>query len=309
MPNFGREQTQPLAEFLAQADKLAKPVSIDVSGLQKHHRAEAGRQLLGATGLACVSCHGLKERKSLGPPVIRLTHTVERLQPEYFKELLLNPQATQPGTLMPPMFIGRKKADQEIESLWTYLKELDGQPLPEGLLSTEDFELKPEKEGRPIVFRSFIEGGGSHAIGIGFPQRIHAVFDPVLCRWRIVWRGRFLDALNNWQSRDMKPIKPLGEDVLTLQGHGAFLRNSPTVGDTEVVFIGYRLDAQGVPTMLYSVDGIRVEDRLQPDQSGKGFTRTVRVQGEAKTLNFYGLAKDAQPHPVEKGEIKEVLSW
>jgi hypothetical protein len=119
-----------------EADKLAeKPVTIDVSGLEKHHRAEAGRQLLGAKGLACVACHGLKDRKSLGPPVIRLTHTVERLQPEYFKELLLNPQVTQLGTVMPPMFVGRKKADLEIESIWTYLREVEGQPLPEGLMS------------------------------------------------------------------------------------------------------------------------------------------------------------------------------
>ncbi|WP_218280383.1 c-type cytochrome [Verrucomicrobium spinosum] len=112
---------------------------------------------MGTGGLGCVSCHGLKDRKSLGVPVINLTHTVHRLTPEYFKELLLNPQVTQPGTLMPPLFMGRKKADQEIEQLWTYLKELDQSRLPEGLLQTGDYEIKPEKSVRPVVFRTFLE--------------------------------------------------------------------------------------------------------------------------------------------------------
>lgn len=277
MPNFGEAQTEMFVGLLPEADKREQPVEIDVSGLGKHHRAEIGRQLMGSTGLACVACHGLKERKSLGPPVIRLTHTVERLQPEYFKELLLNPQATQPGTMMPPMFMGRKKADQEIESIWIYLKELEGQPLPEGLLSTEDFELKPEKEGKPIVFRSFIEGAGTHAIAVGFPQGLHATFDPVQGRFTQIWRGRFLDAMSNWQTREMLPIKPLGTDVKAL----------PEVGGVRV-FGGYKLDPQGVPTFLYTVDGEPVEETLRPAADGKSFEHVTQIKGKIQ---------------------KEVLSW
>lgn len=277
MPNFGRAQTEMFVNLLPKADERTEPVTIDVSGLQRHQRAETGRKLIGSTGLACVACHGLKERKSLGPPVIRLTNTVARLQPEYFKELLLNPQATQPGTMMPPMFMGRKKADQEIESLWTYLRELEGQPLPEGLLSTEDFELKPEKVGKPIIFRSFIEGAGSHAIGVGFPQGLHATFDAVQVRWTQVWKGRFLDAMSNWQSREMKPITPLGTDLKVLPEES---------GARE--FAGYRLDKAGVPTFLYHVNGQIVEDTLRPTQDGKAFEHEIKVNGESK---------------------KEVLSW
>lgn len=275
MPNFGQAQTEMFVDLLPETDKRETPVTIDVSGLLKHHRAEAGRTLMGAKGLACIACHGLKDRKSLGPPVIRLTHTVERLQPEYFKELLLNPQLTQQGTMMPPMFMGRKKADQEIESIWTYLKEIEGQPLPEGLLSTEDFELKPKKLGKPVVFRSFIEGAGSHAIGVGFPQGIHAAFDSAQSRWALIWKGRFLDAMSNWQSREMQPIKPLGTAVKELPA---------ATGTRE--FGGYRLGKDGVPTMLYTLDGQSVEDTLRP-VDGR-FERTLKINGEVK---------------------KEVLSW
>lgn len=268
MPNFGRQQTEMMIGWFNEADALKEPVTIDVSGLAKHHRAEAGRQLIGAKGLACVSCHGLKDRKSLGPPVIRLTNTVERLQPAYFKELLLNPQVTQPGTVMPPMFLARKKADQEIESLWTYLREIDGQPLPEGLMSAEDFELKPEVAKRPIVFRSFIEGVGTHAIGVGFPEGLNAAFDAKTSRWTLIWKGRFLDALSNWQERSMPPVKPLGTEVKEL--------TSVTSGR---VFGGYRLAKDGVPTFLYKEDGKQVEDTLRPAKDGKSFERVLKVDG------------------------------
>lgn len=273
MPSFGQAQTEMLISAFNEADKLDKPVKIDVSGLEKHHRAELGRKLLGTTGLACVSCHGLKDRKSLGPPVIRLTHTVERLQPEYFKELLLNPQVTQPGTVMPPMFVGRKTADKDIESLWTYLREVEGQPLPEGLMSSEDFELKPDK--RPIVFRSFIEGAGSHAIGVGFPGGLNAAFDGHQSRWAIVWKGRFLDAMSNWQDRAMPPIKPLGTDV----------KEMPAAAG-ERIFGGYKLGKDGVPTFMYRENGQQVEDTLRPTKNG--FERIVKINGK---------------------ETKEVMSW
>ncbi|MDI1311839.1 c-type cytochrome [Prosthecobacter sp.] len=275
MPSFGSEQTEMMIAWLNAADALEKPLEIDVSGLAKHHRAEAGRQLLGAKGLACVACHGLKDRKSLGPPVIRLTHTVERLQPEYFKELLLNPQVTQPGTVMPPMFVGRKKADQEIESIWTYLREVEGQSLPEGLMSSADFELKPGKEKRVIIFRSFIEGAGSHAIGVGFPGGLNALFDAKTSRWTVIWKGRFLDAMSNWQDRSMPPIKPLGTNV----------KEMPAATGARV-FGGYTLGKDGVPTFRYREDGQQVEDTLRVVKGG--FERVISKNGKL---------------------TKEILSW
>lgn len=277
MPNFGRAQTEPLIAWFEQADALKTPVQIDVSGLLGHQRAEPGRKLIGAGGLGCVSCHGLKDRKSLGPPVARLTATTDRLRPEYFKELLLDPQKTQPGTVMPPLFTGRKDAAKEIETIWTYLRELEGQPLPEGLFSDDDYELKPASAGRPIVLRSFIEGAGTHAIGVGFPQGLNATFDAKTCRWTQIWKGRYLDAMSNFQDRTMKPIKPLGTDVKPLPDDG---------GARE--YRGYRLSKDGVPTFLYRRDGSDVEDTLRPAADGKTFERIVKTGS---------------------GESKEVLSW
>ena len=86
--------------------------------------------------------------------------------------------------------------------------------MPVGLAGEGDYELKPTD--RPIVFRSFIEGVGTHAIGVGFPGGLNAAFDAKSCRWTLVWKGRFLDAFSNFQDRPMKPITPLGTDVKIL---------------------------------------------------------------------------------------------
>ncbi|MFZ4767083.1 MAG: hypothetical protein ACOYMN_19190, partial [Roseimicrobium sp.] len=257
----------------------------------------------GQGGLGCVSCHGLKDRKSLGVPVVNLTQTVRRLQPEYFKELLLNPQVTQPGTLMPPLFMGRKKADQEIEMLWTYLKELDQARLPEGLLQSGDYELKPEKTQRPIVFRTFLVGAGMEAVAVGFPQGLHVAFDAHEVRWALAWRGRFLDAMTTWEERAMTPAKPLADKVVTLPSVMPLFPSEyepPTwpqvYGEAAgYAFKGYRLGADGVPTFLYEVAGAQVEDTIRPSRDGKHLQRTVTVRGATRKWFFLGLDLKAKP--------------
>jgi len=268
MPRFQKEQVEELLADFAVADVREPPIEIDVSGLPKHQRGHFGRDLMGvsAGGLGCVTCHGLKDAKSLGAPVINLSHTVDRLQPGYFKELLLDPQETQPGTLMPPMFEGRKKADQEVEQIWTYLKELDQRRLPDGLLKADNFELKPGEEGKVITFRTFVEGVGSHAVAVGFPEGLNVGFDSETCRWRIAWQGRFIDAMSTWDDRFCAPAKPLGEKVVDLSW------KLPAEG--EVTFQGFKLDSESAaPTFLYEIGGKRFEDRVVPD----GATKLKRV--------------------------------
>jgi mono/diheme cytochrome c family protein len=216
MPNFGQAQTEMMIPWFNEADVARNQWRSMSVGLPSIIERKQEGNCSEPKGLACVACHGLKDRKSLGPPVVRLTNTVERIAAGVFQRAAAESASHAAGTVMPPMFLTRKKADQEIESIWTYLREIEGQPLPEGLMSAEDFELKPDKAGRPIVFRSFIEGVGTHAIGVGFPGGLNAAFDAQSSRWVLIWKGRFLDAMSNWQERAMPPIKPLGTDVKIL---------------------------------------------------------------------------------------------
>lgn len=319
MPGFGQDNLRHLGAAFAEADVRDPPMEMDISGLQRHQRGHYGRDLLGINGLGCVTCHGLKDAKALGAPAINLTHTVERLQPGYFKELLLDPQNIQPGTLMPPLFMGREKADQEVEQIWTYLKEIDQGRLPDGLLKTEDFELKPDKE--PIVFRTFLEGAGMQAVAIGFPQGVHAAFDSLEVRWAVAWRGRFLDAMTTWDQRAATPAKPLGDKVMELPLHLPLARldrpGAPWPEETGTAagyrFEGYRLDKNGVPAFLYSFESLGIEDKLIPAAEGRSLKRVLKITGEGSgdDLYFRGLTTKAQPVLLEDGKavIEEVLEW
>ena len=104
--SFSPFQTMLAAYFVGREGQGKAGLSLPPSSLWWRHTAGAARAL----GLEGV---------------------VGNLQPGCEADfVLLNPQATQPGTMMPPMFIGRKTADKDIESIWTYLKEIEGQPLP-----------------------------------------------------------------------------------------------------------------------------------------------------------------------------------
>ncbi|MFK5924088.1 MAG: c-type cytochrome, partial [Verrucomicrobiota bacterium] len=323
MPQFRKADVGHLITAFEKADVKESPVEIDVSGLPGYQRGHYGRDLMGINekGLGCVNCHGLKGVKSLGAPVIDLTHTVERLQPEYFKELLLDPQGTNPGTLMPPMFLQRKKANQEIEQLWTYLKEIDQRRLPDGLLKSDDYEVKPDKEGLPVVFRTFLDGVGTQAIAVGFPGGMNVAFDADEVRWKIAWRGKFIDALGTWDDRYCTPAVPLGEKVenfaiampLGLRSSG--IAHEPQGSEAGYKMQGFRLDSQGVPTFLYQWQGIEVEDRMEPLADKKGFKRRLLLKGRGtgKGIYFLGLKQGSKKQNVDfkngKAMIEEVVRW
>jgi cytochrome c2 len=324
MPKFGEAAAASLVGALEEACRPVQPQEIDVSGGKGHQRFGTGRTLLGTGtgGLGCVACHGVKSREPSGVRAVNLTHTAQRLRPEYFKALLLDPQGVQPGTIMPPLFAGRANADKEIESIWTYFKELDqSEVLPEGLAVAGSFELKPEVEGRPIVFRTFLEHAGTQAIAVGFPEGVHVAFDAFEVRWALAWRGRFIDAQQNWEERPMKPVKALGEPKKVLPPVLAVTRAAEagtppprTFGAyAGYRFKGYRIEKDGVPVFRYTVNGIDVEDTMRPLAGGGGLKRTVVLRGGGEGWLFQGAGEGVAPRPVEwRGGVasfEEEVRW
>jgi mono/diheme cytochrome c family protein len=303
MPRFGPAAVEGILAALPEADRRAKPIQMDTSGLQRHHRGHYGRTLLGTGkgGLACVTCHGLQGKRAVGSGVIDLTQTAQRLQPGYFKELLLDPARLQPGTIMPPLFQGRSKAAQEIEQIWTYLKEAEQQKLPDGLLREDTYELFPAKAGKPIVFRTFIHGVGTHAVAVGYPEGVHAAFDAYASRWALLWRGRFLDAATTWTDRFSEPDKPLGTGLKTLPKTGGFTG--------KLRFGGFRLDDKGRPVFLYAAGAWQIEDQLIPE--GESFRRRLTIKGPDGEVDVRALAGGVRTVTVTDGLglAEEVLTW
>jgi len=296
MPVFGDRNVGRLAEGLIAADA---PAQKETAAALASGDVEAGRVLMGTGGLSCITCHRLRGRGALAMQALDLVNTPERLRPEWFRANLLNPAAVRPGTLMPAFFINGKSAathvlggdpDRQIAAIWAYLrdgkKEPDGYPPPRG-----EFELVPGE--KPAMLRCFMKAAGTHAIAVGFSQKVHFAFDAEKVRPAVAWRGKFLDAYSTWFSRAQPPVEPLGDHEqmlpavmpLAVLGDSRAAWPEASGGEAGYRFAGYRLDKAGVPTFLYRFRDVDVEDRIVPGEAGV-LRRTLVLRGGGEGLYF-----------------------
>jgi len=274
MPDFGEAHAKFLVRNLSAADVRTNVKPTPREGDEnKVGRNRYGRDLMGVKGLNCIACHQLGGRKSLGIQTVDLAHSPKRLRPEWFRDYLINPAAFRPGTRMPSFWPGgravspifSRNTERQIDSLWVYLNELEQTRLPEGLEKKGSFELKPDK--RPIVFRTFLEVAGTHAIAIGFPAGIHVAFDSENVGWSLMWRRKFLNAESTWDDRFTPMTKPLGTDIRSFPSGptiAAALKDNKPWPKSGLDFRGYRLAKDGTPTMLYRHGKTDIADTLVP---------------------------------------------
>jgi mono/diheme cytochrome c family protein len=272
MPIYG-DATAKLAPLLATADAKAEtplPGGDDT----------AGRKLLGTQGgMGCITCHRWGTRPSLGIQGLDLSNIGQRLQPGWLAEYLVNPAAYRAGTLMPSFWPGGKSANAEIlggdtarqiASIYSFAKSANGEP--EGFPENQSGEFEIIPKDFPVVQRTFLEGVGTHAILVGFPQGVHLAYDGKNGRPMLAWRGKFFDGYNTWFSRFAPFEKPLGSDVVKWPAASASCAGTR--------FDGYRLDAQRVPTFLLTIGGVRVEDCFEPIEGG--LRRAVKWDAAAR---------------------------
>ena len=67
-----------------------------------------------------------------------------------------------------------------------------------------------------------MQSAGTHAIAVGFPQKVHFAFDAEQISLAQAWRGRFLDAEGTWFVRHAPPADPIGEAHTRLPGSVPF---------------------------------------------------------------------------------------
>jgi len=274
MPDFGEEHAKFLVRDITAADVRTNVKPTPREGNEnKVGRNRYGRDLIGVKGLNCIACHQLGGHKSLGIQTMDLAHSPRRVRPEWFRDYLINPAAFRPGTRMPSFWPGGRavspifghNTERQIDSLWVYLNELEQTRLPEGLEKKDDFELKPDKQ--PIVFRTFLEGAGTHAIAVGFPLGVHAAFNSESVGWSLVWRSKFLDAESTWDDRFTPLTKPLGTDARSFPSGpsvAAPLKGNMPWPNGGLDFRGYRIAKDGTPTMLYRHGKTDIADTLVP---------------------------------------------
>jgi len=265
MPVYGTA-TDALSALLTKADAKAETALPEGN-------VEAGRKLLGTFGgNSCITCHSWADRASLGIQGLDLSNLSQRIQPGWLHEYLINPAAYRAGTLMPSFWPEGRAANTEIlggdttkqiAAIYAFAK--SGGGVPEGFPETASGEFELIPKDRAIVQRTFLEGVGTHTILVGFPGGVSLAYDGERARPALAWKGRFFDAYSTWFMRAAPFEKPLGESVVKWP--------AASPGEAEVRFLGYTLDAAGVPTFLWLASGLQVRERFEP--AGGGLRRTL----------------------------------
>jgi len=301
MPGFGVANVGHLVEAFASIDKAAAAVSVTFSDPLSRVKAQA-RHLTGAQAFGCVKCHTFAGSKAEGVQGIDMTLMPKRLRHDWFHAYVTDPQRFRPGTRMPSAFVDGKsvlpnifdgKAPTQIEAIWLYLS--DPKPRPPVGLYSKSIPLEPADGA--IVYRNFIEGAGTRAIGVGYPERAHLAFDANGIRLAIVWKGAFIDAARHWTDRGAGFEGPLGDDVLHLHAGAPFVVLSkpeeawPAKPSKELGyrFLGYRLTPDDRPTFLYALGTIKFEDFPNAVVSGKevSLRRVLTATADKPGDNLY----------------------
>lgn len=306
-PHLANDDAARWAALFARADGAAAdaPPTIDDA-----HVAE-GRHLAGTAGLACIACHAVAGRRSIGPQGMDLAQQVDRLRSDWMRAWLLAPNTHRPGTRMPTYFPSdTPEARAKVESLVAWLSLGRSMPLPLGLV-TDASAWRLDAIDRPRLHGAFLEGLSARCIAVATPERINSAYDLEHARLAWLWRGDFLDTSGTWDGRAGRLLKPLGQDHVVLGLDGGL--RSVSADAPPPRSLGWRLDADGYPIFRVQVGEATVEDTLRPRIAvgGAHFVRRLTVAGG--TVRFVpgelatGLTLEpAGEFEIRAGETKEV---
>ena len=222
MPRFGPNNVDALIGLFESVDARPETMPKAEFNEPEYRVKAAGRHLVGGQALSCIKCHDFGPHPSTGVRAINLTTMTQRLRADWFYRYVLDPQLYRRGTRMPaPWPSGQATirdtlhadVNLQVQAVWLYLSDRDKAAVPVGLIR-EPIELKPRTE--PIIYRNFIEGAGSRAIGVGYPEGVNLAFDANNMRLALIWHGAFIDAARHWTGRGVGFETPLGDDVLPL---------------------------------------------------------------------------------------------
>ncbi len=293
MPQFGAAHAATLTAAFTEADRQAdaqpEPALTD-------RDAKFGWKLVGRDGLSCIACHTFTTYGSAGIPALALNQMAGRVTWDWFRRYLPDPAGLRPGTRMPTFWpdgqavntaiLGGDSAAQ-IRAIWAWLNDGDQAEVPAGLVRGRK-EIVVDQEA--VIYRHFIEGAGSRAIGVGYPDHANLAFDANELRLALVWQGSFIDMARHSTDRGTGYEPPLGDHVLKLPAGPGFApladAGAPWPAAPDRLsgpnrFLGYRLDAKRQPTFRYRVGGVTIEEFPQPKagEVDMTFIRSFRLSG------------------------------
>jgi len=158
----------------------------------------------------------------------------------------------------------------------------------------------------PVIYRNFIQGAGTRGIAVGYPGGFNIAWSAETMNLALVWRGAFMDAARHWNSRGGGYQPPLGYDVLQPAPEGGlplFVASAPNADwpklqpkerADDYQWRGYRLDDKRRPVFMYEWQGLKVQDRFDPEGSGTEaagkLIRTLTIEGKVPDNTWLRLA-------------------
>lgn len=335
MPQFGESALKGLPALFAEVDHLgpiapAKAVPLDPDepsdpdDLSKTDRdlrnkmRTGAQQLLGDTGLNCISCHNYNGTESQGMKGLDLMTSYQRLQPKWFEQYMKNPAAYRPGIIMPNYWPDGKAVqttildgdtDLQIRALWDTFSLGRSAGDPSGLRSPDTKLLVTD---RPVLHRGRSRIASFRGIAVGYPGGLNLAFNAQNGSLAALWKGEFVNV--NWKSQGAGDFTPIGKPVI-LPPDVAFLRLkdetepwplTPVMGKDKApnpdplyprnhgyAFQGYSLNEELLPTFTYRCGETTIEDQFVPAAStgSKTLLRTLKFTSTAPvTLYFRALS-------------------
>ncbi|HET6569843.1 MAG TPA: family 16 glycoside hydrolase, partial [Rhodothermales bacterium] len=196
--------------------------------------------------------------------------------------------------------------------------EVEGPTVAAQILNAPGTFLEPDvvdhilvrPENRTRLQRSFVKHYGREfvdAVNVGEPSGVNYTLDLSSDALLYVWKGGFIDATNMWHSRGNEQIAiPLGSVVNVSAAPSVAVlpsRNAPWPDSISGTYPlkGYRLDPDGRPTFLFSINGLHVADKITPGGDGRTLTRHLAVQGTSQDDLWVRLAVGDEITPRQDG--------
>ena len=251
-----------------------------------------------------------------------LTVMNKRLRIDWLNRYLLDPASLRPGTRMPSFWPQGKstKPDvldgdtgKQIASIYRYLSLGEKAPIPSGL-ARSGMQLAVDDEAR--LYRNFIDGAGTRAIGVGYPGEVNLAWDANHLRPALFWHGPFMDASRHWSGRGQGFQAPDGFNRLTLfDGPPLAILTTPGAPWPKVDarpagfrFGGYLLDKQRRPTFRYSFGKLKVEDffkeRHHGDDEDFALDRIVTITGKITPGLYFRIGSGGSAQRISENTYK-----
>ncbi|MFN3152159.1 PA14 domain-containing protein [Bremerella sp.] len=317
MPNFGGQNVGQLKDLFASLDTLPEHPPIEIPETEGRIKA-TGRHMVGDKVFGCIKCHTFAGEKASGVQGIDMTLMTRRLNHDWFLAYVKDPPRFRKGTRMPTAWPNGKSvmrsilsgdADQQIEAIWIYLSDQEKAAKPYGV-GEQPIELVAWRKA--VLYRNFIQGAGSRAIGVGYPEKANIAFDANDLNLALIWQGAFMDASRHWTGRGQGFQPPLGDNVAQLPKGAPFaIIENPAAKwpeasgkDAGYQFLGYRLDEVNNPTFRYRFGDQTISDTIKAEKVNEfpSLVREFTVEGPSvgKPIVFRALTGGGI-HALEEG--------